>query len=124
MNCQYCNNPLPQGASRCPACGAQVPMQQPQFAPPQYGQQPQFAPPPYGQSFQNYLWFSILNTVLCCLPAGIIGIVFSQQASSKYQVGDFAGAQNAGRIALIANLIGVGLGVVGDIIWLLILLLA
>ncbi len=47
------------------------------------------APPP------NYLVWAILSTVLCCLPLGIVSIVFSTQVNSKWALGDVAGAQEA-----------------------------
>jgi heme/copper-type cytochrome/quinol oxidase subunit 2 len=39
--------------------------------------------------------WAILSTVLCCLPLGIVSIVFSSQVNTKYSVGDLAGAQAA-----------------------------
>ena len=58
--------------------------------PPAYGGGgAQGAPPP------NYLVWSILSTVLCCLPLGIASIVFSSQVNSKWAMGDFAGAQDS-----------------------------
>ena len=47
------------------------------------------APPP------NYLVWSILSTILCCLPLGVASIVFSTQVNSKWAMGDIAGAQDA-----------------------------
>ncbi len=44
------------------------------------------APPP------NYLVQSILVTLCCCLPFGIVAIVMSAQVNGKYQQGDYAGA--------------------------------
>ena len=41
----------------------------------------------------TYLVQSILVTVFCCLPFGIVGIVFASQVSSKLAAGDIAGAQ-------------------------------
>ena len=69
---------------------------QPQYGQPQYGGgygQPPGAPPP------NYLVWSILATVLCCLPLGIASIVFAAQVNGKYQSGDLAGAQESSRKA-------------------------
>ncbi|PRX98525.1 CD225/dispanin family protein [Allonocardiopsis opalescens] len=43
----------------------------------------------------NYLVWSILSTICCCLPLGIVSIVFSTQVNSKWQAGDYAGAQDA-----------------------------
>jgi len=48
---------------------------------------------------KNYLVESILVTIFCCLPLGIVGIVFASQVNSKYDTGDFAGAQKASKQA-------------------------
>ena len=44
---------------------------------------------------KNYLLESILVTMCCCQPFGIVGIVFASQVNSKYAVGDYLGAQQA-----------------------------
>jgi|SRR5690349_1676560 hypothetical protein len=65
--------------------------------PPAYGS----APPPsggYGAGGTpppNYLVWSILSTVFCCLPLGVASIVFAAQVNSKWAAGDFAGAQDS-----------------------------
>ena len=41
----------------------------------------------------NYLVWSILATILCCIPFGIVSIVYATQVDSKYAMGDYAGAQ-------------------------------
>jgi len=66
-----------------------------------------------GVSVPNYLVFSILATVLCCLPAGIVAIVYAAQVNGKLQAGDIAGAQAASKNAKMWCWIsfGVGLGV-------------
>jgi t-SNARE complex subunit (syntaxin) len=51
-------------------------------------------PPP-----QNYLVWSILTTFLCCMPLGVVSIVFAAQVNSKWAAGDFAGAQESSRKA-------------------------
>jgi hypothetical protein len=70
-----------------------------------YGSTPPPPPPPPPPSFgyggvqgtppPNYLVWAILSTVLCCLPLGVVSIVFSTQVNSKWAVGDAAGAQDA-----------------------------
>ncbi len=47
-------------------------------------------------------------TVLCCLPAGVVGIVFAAQANSAKNVGDLATAREKARIARIWTLVSVG----------------
>lgn len=43
----------------------------------------------------NYLVWSILTTLFCCMPLGIVSIVFSAQVNGKAAAGDIAGAQLA-----------------------------
>jgi hypothetical protein len=96
----------PAGSSVPPPYGAPT-----QFGAPQpYGQQPGFGQPaPYGQAPaygsaygqpmgappQNYLVWSILSTIFCCMPLGIVSIVFAAQVNSKWAAGDAAGARDA-----------------------------
>lgn len=44
---------------------------------------------------KNYLIESILVTIFCCQPFGIVGIVYASQVNSKYAYGDFEGALRA-----------------------------
>ncbi len=47
----------------------------------------------------NYLVQAILCTLFCCLPFGIVSIVFAAQVSGKAAAGDYAGAQAASNSA-------------------------
>jgi hypothetical protein len=75
----------------------------PGSTPPPPSWQPPGAQPPgygYGQGFQpqrppTYLAPAILTTLFCCLPFGIVAIVFAAQVGSKYDAGDYAGAAKA-----------------------------
>jgi hypothetical protein len=67
-----------------------------------YGSTPPPPPPPVyggggaqGAAPPNYLVWSILSTILCCLPLGVASIVFSTQVNSKWAMGDINGAQEA-----------------------------
>lgn len=87
-----------------------VPQPQPQpqqaFMPqPQPGWQPT-------QAIPNYLVPSILVTVLCCLPAGIVGIIYATQVNSKLAARDYAGAKRASDSAKLWCWVSAGLGVV------------
>jgi hypothetical protein len=62
---------------------------------PYYGQQP--IPP--GQTIPNYLVQSILVTLFCCLPFGIVSIVYAAQVNSKLAAGDYAGALDSSQKA-------------------------
>ncbi len=94
MYCTHCGNPLPTGAIACPSCATPV---------------PQFAAPP---AVPNYLWQSIAVTLCCCMPFGIVAIVFAAQVNTKLAAGDVAGAQVSSRkartwviVALVAGLL-------------------
>ncbi len=68
------------------------------------------APPP------NYLVQSILVTLCCCLPLGIVSIVYATQVNSKWQAGDSSGALEASANAKKWSTIGFVTGIVTNII--------
>ena len=47
------------------------------------------------RSVPNYLVQSILVTLFCCLPFGIVAIVYSAQVNTKLEAGDYQGAVEA-----------------------------
>jgi predicted secreted protein len=126
----------PAGSSTPPPYGSPSPSRfgtpPPPAQQPSYGQQPpygQAAPygaapygqaPAYGNAFgqpmgpppQNYLVWSILSTLFCCLPLGIASIVYAAQVNSKWTAGDVAGAhessQKAKKFATWSAVAGVG----------------
>jgi hypothetical protein len=57
--------------------------------------------------------WAILTTLFCCLPFGIVSIVFAARVDSKYNAGDLAGSleasNNAKKWAIISALVFVGL---------------
>jgi hypothetical protein len=64
----------------------------------------------------NYLVQAILVTLCCCLPFGIVSIVYASQVNSKRDVGDIAGAWEASKNAKKWAMIGAGVGVVWVIV--------
>ncbi|WP_375436929.1 CD225/dispanin family protein [uncultured Hymenobacter sp.] len=56
-------------------------------------------PPAGGIPPKNWLVESILVTIFCCLPFGIVAIVNAANVNSRLSVGDYAGAQEASRNA-------------------------
>jgi hypothetical protein len=62
-----------------------------------------------------------LATVLCCLPAGIVAIVYAAQVNGKHQAGDVGGAQASADKARMWTFISVGVGLVFVVIYLVIL---
>lgn len=95
MFCKQCGAQVPDGASFCTQCGY-----------PQGDQQPNLttAAPPVDlianpQSLNDYLVQNVLSTFCCCLPAGVVGIVFSINAGSARDRGDWTAAQKNARYA-------------------------
>lgn len=48
---------------------------------------------------ESHLAKAIIVTILCCVPFGIVAIVFASQVSSKSFAGDLEGAQDSARKA-------------------------
>ena len=59
-----------------------------------------------GQKIDSYLWQSIVVTLLCCLPLGVVGIVFAAKVDGLVAAGDIAGAQAAAANAKKFTMIG------------------
>jgi len=60
----------------------------------------------------NYLWQSIVVTVLCCLPFGIVAIVFAAKVNGLVQAGKIEEAQAASNTAKMWCWISFGVGLV------------
>ena len=75
MNCGNCGKELPPGASFCSACGTQSGM----------GGVP--------RQINTYMVPAVLATIFCCLPFGVVSIVFAAMASSALASGNYALAE-------------------------------
>lgn len=82
----------------------------------------------YGMSGQNvaqtpqqpingtlYMVFSVLSLLLCCLPLGIVSIVFSSKINSQQKNGDFEGARESAKKAKIFLILSLVLGLIVNI---------
>lgn len=89
MFCENCGGQLPPNAVACPYCGAAA------AAPQNRAAQPPPYPYPSGpvRQIPNHLVGSILVTLFCCLPFGIVAIVNAANVNGKVAAGDLAGAQ-------------------------------
>ncbi len=56
----------------------------------------------------NHLVWAILATLFCCLPAGIVAIVYAAQVDGKLASGDYAGAVEASNNASMWSWISFG----------------
>jgi hypothetical protein len=80
-------------------------------------------PSPYEAPPPNYLVWAILTTIFCCLPFGIVSIVFAAQVNSKWQDGDYQGARLSSKNAKLWAWIAFGVGIFGAFIWSILALL-
>ena len=86
--CRACGAPNQPEARYCAQCGASL-----------SGGQPPAAPVRPAQYVPNYLVHAIVVTVLCCLPFGIVAIVYAAQVNGRLAAGDYNGAVEASRKA-------------------------
>lgn len=106
--------------------------QPPQPSYPPYNQMPNSAPGPnyaaggYYGSYDNspmpprpnnYLVWSILVTVLCCLVGGIVALVYSSKVNSCYDRGDYEGALSASNTARTWCIVSAIVGFLGSVIY-------
>lgn len=121
MNCPNCNQPLPSETSAfCPGCGARI------------GAEAAAAPQPQTQAVQgvpvqtvpSHLALGIISTLCCCLPLGIVSIVYAAQVSNLVAAGNIAAAEEASRKAKFWGILSVAIGAVGTVIVAVIQLIA
>jgi hypothetical protein len=104
--------PSPQPAQYLPPS----PPPPPQYLP-QSGSQYQPPPPPFvAEKPQSYMVAAILSTLFCFLPFGIVSIVYAAQVDSKFNAGDYEGAQQSSDKARTWYCASIGTGVVAIII--------
>ena len=92
--CSGCGGLIGPGAGGFPRAGAGMPPQVP-----------------------NYLVQAILVTIFCCLPFGIVSIVFAAQVNGKVALGDYAGAIESSSKAKTWAWVSLGVGLAGFLIW-------
>jgi hypothetical protein len=92
----------------------------PQVVPPAPGAAPAPGAPIQPGTVPNHLVGAILSTLCCCMPFGIVAIVYAAKVNGLLAGGDLAGAKEASKnantwmwvsfgIGLVANLVGIGI---------------
>ncbi len=124
MNCPNCGTSNLDNATICINCGRSLgpapetpPLTQSYTPPPPsapYGGASSAAAT--GPTIPNYLIQSILVTFCCCLPFGIVAIIFAAQVNSKLAAGDRAGALESSRKAKMWTWIALGTGL---LVWII-----
>ena len=74
-----------------------------------------YIPPPASGTHEyipNHLVWAILSTLFCCLPFGIVSIVFASQVDGKRAAGDIAGAREASGKAKFWAMLSAGLALI------------
>lgn len=119
--CSTCGRESDPGARFCDNCGAVLDQQAdgPQYAPGMPPDQPGFGA---AANVPNYLVQAILVTIFCCLPAGIVAIVFAAQVNGRVRSGDLADAQRLSRNAKTWCWISFGVGLAAGIVYLVIMI--
>ena len=94
--CYKCGSEVPADVNFCNNCGAQLKATQNSATPtPVALTAPQDRPP---MPESNLVW-AILTTLFCCLPFGIVSIVYACKVSGLYIAGYYEEAQKSSRRA-------------------------
>jgi hypothetical protein len=135
LNCPNCGTSNPDTASLCANCGRPLasttphsytppppppptaPSASASYTPPRPPGGGSYGAPPPTETIPNYLVQSIIVTLCCCLPLGVVAIVFAAQVNSKLAAGDIAGARDASAKAKMFCWIAFGLGLALSLIW-------
>jgi hypothetical protein len=78
--------------------------------------QPQFGQGGPRPNIPNHLVKAIISTLCCCLPFGIVAIVFAAQVNGKLDAGDYAGAQKSSEQASFWGNLSIGIGLAVNLI--------
>lgn len=111
MFCPKCGSENDNTATQCTNCGQAIGGQ----APATQGTASYSGAPV--ASIPNYLVQSILSTLCCCLPFGIVAIIFASQVNTKVAAGDMAGAVDSSRKAKMWCWVSFGCGLAGMLLY-------
>ena len=73
-------------------------------------------PSPRRSKPDSYLVFSILVTVLCCVPLGIVALIYACQVDGHWSRGAYDEAESASKRAKAFCLISLGIGILSYIV--------
>lgn len=97
MKCPYCKAENPPGSVKCSNCGESL--------------APKALKGAENDYIPNYLAPAIIVMLFCCLPFGIVSLVFAAQVNGRLIAGQRERALNASRMAKIWCWVTFGLGI-------------
>ena len=103
MFCKKCGSQVPQNSTVCPNC--QTPAAQAPMTPP--------------VKVKSNMGQAIIVTLFCCLPLGIVAIVYAAKVSGLVAAGNIPAAQDAARKSNMWSWIGLGVGLIVAAIYVL-----
>jgi uncharacterized membrane protein len=68
----------------------------------------------------SYLALAIISTILCCLPFGIVSIVYATRVNSLYEDGQYDQAVSASKNAKTWGIVSMAIALFGWLIYVLI----
>ena len=116
--CSTCGTEVEPDARFCPNCGAVTDPQE-SGGPANAPGMPYAGGPGYvgAANVPNYLVWAILATICCCVPSGIVAIVYSAQVNGKVASGDYVGAMRYSNNAKTWCWVSLGLGIAVGVIY-------
>lgn len=79
-------------------------------------------PPPAGKPADMLVW-AILSTALCCVPLGVVAIIFAAKSRAAVARGEMEQAGSLSKRAMIFTIISAGLGLIIYTFWLFAMML-
>ncbi|MCX4261288.1 MAG: CD225/dispanin family protein [Alistipes sp.] len=101
FTCRECGGMVSSEAVRCPHCGVSV-NRGSAFA--NAHTDTQIKP-------NNWLAWSVLSTLFCCLPLGVVGIVFASKVDAAWAAGNYEGARYSAEKAKMFVYMSAGIGI-------------
>ena len=124
MFCRTCGNPMPDNVPSCPSCGMPATGAAPASGAPVQVAVGVAQPGAPLQASVGTLVGSILVTMFCCLPFGIVSIVYACKANSAAGIGNRALMESAQRTAVGWIIASVASGAVFFVLYIALVVMA
>jgi hypothetical protein len=73
-------------------------------------------PPAAQRKIENNMIKSVIATVCCCIPFGVVGIIYASRVDTLSRCGDYAAAEEAAKKAGLWSNLAIGVGILAQII--------